>query len=42
MWWKYYVVMHVNGKMRAVESILRIGRGDKRERWRGEFNYDIS
>jgi hypothetical protein len=34
--------MHANGKMRAVETIPGIGgEGDKGERWRGEFNYDI-
>jgi hypothetical protein len=31
MWWKYYVLMYENGKMRLVDVILGMGRGDKRE-----------
>jgi hypothetical protein len=25
MWWKYYVVMYENGKMRPIETIPRMG-----------------
>jgi hypothetical protein len=25
MWWKHYVLMHVNGKMRPVETIPGMG-----------------
>jgi hypothetical protein len=39
MWWKYYVLMCENGKMRPVETIPGIGRGDKGEG--NELNYDI-
>jgi hypothetical protein len=35
---KYYVLMYENGWMRLVKTILRTGRGEKGERWRGEFN----
>jgi hypothetical protein len=32
MWWKYYVLMYKNGKMRLVETSLRMRRReDKRE-----------
>jgi hypothetical protein len=32
MWWKYYVFMYANGKMRPVETIPEIGEGrDKGE-----------
>jgi hypothetical protein len=31
-WYKYYIHMYVNGKVRPVET---------REWWRGEFKYDI-
>jgi hypothetical protein len=30
MWWKYNVRMFVNGKMRLVESIPRMGEKGKR------------
>jgi hypothetical protein len=35
MWWKYYLYMYENAKMRPVETILRMGRGDKGKLWRG-------
>jgi hypothetical protein len=39
MWWKYYVLMHENGKMRPVETILRLGRGRIKENdGGGKFN----
>jgi hypothetical protein len=39
---KYYVLMYENGKMRPVETILRMGEGEiKGNNGRGEFNYDI-
>jgi hypothetical protein len=39
MWWKYYVLMYQNGKMRAVETILRIRGGVIRENYgEDEFN----
>jgi hypothetical protein len=42
MWWKYYVLMYENGKMRPVESIPGICEGKIKEReGEGEFNYDI-
>jgi hypothetical protein len=31
MWWKYSVLMYENGKMRPVETILGMERGDKGE-----------
>jgi hypothetical protein len=34
-------LMCENGKMRPVETVPRMGGGDKGERWRGEFNYGI-
>jgi hypothetical protein len=34
MWWKYYVFMYENGKMRPVDTIPEVGR-DKGEWWRG-------
>jgi hypothetical protein len=30
-WRKYYVVMYENGKMRPVETILKMGEGNKGE-----------
>jgi hypothetical protein len=30
MWQKYYVLMYENGKMRSVETILRLGEGGER------------
>jgi hypothetical protein len=39
---EYYALVYVNGKMRPVESILRIGgREIKENNGGGEFNYDI-
>jgi hypothetical protein len=39
---KKCVNMYVNAKMIPVEIIPGMGVGrDKRELWRGEFNYDI-
>jgi hypothetical protein len=32
MWWKYFVLMYKNGKMRPVETILRIGEGRDKKR----------
>jgi hypothetical protein len=32
---EYYAFMYENGKMRSVETVLKWGEGDKRERWRG-------
>jgi hypothetical protein len=34
IWWKYCALMYENGKMRPAGTILRMGDGDKRERWR--------
>jgi hypothetical protein len=31
MWWKYYVLIYKNGKMRPIENIPGMERGDKRE-----------
>jgi hypothetical protein len=31
MWWKCYVFMNINGKMRPVEAIPGMGEGDKGE-----------
>jgi hypothetical protein len=31
MWWKYYVPMYENGKMRPVETIPAVGEGGKGE-----------
>jgi hypothetical protein len=33
IWWKYYVLIYENGEMR-LETILRMGEGDKGKRWR--------
>jgi hypothetical protein len=42
MYWKYYVLMHENGRMRPVETIPGMeGRRNKGEWWRGEFNCGI-
>jgi hypothetical protein len=42
MWWKYYVFMSENRKMRPVEIIPGRGGGRIKENDRGsEFNYDI-
>jgi hypothetical protein len=39
MWWKYYVLMHENGKMRPVETILRRGEeGIKENHGGGKFD----
>jgi hypothetical protein len=39
-WWKY-VHMYVNGKIRSVETLPRVGEEDKGEWWRGEFNFNM-
>jgi hypothetical protein len=39
MWWRYYVLMHENGKMRPVLGMG--GGGIKENDNRGKFNYDI-
>jgi hypothetical protein len=31
MWWKYYVLMYKNGKVRPVETSPGVGEGDKGE-----------
>jgi hypothetical protein len=42
MWWKYYIFMNENGKMRPVETIPGMGGGRIKEKdGGGEFNYDI-
>jgi hypothetical protein len=42
MWWKYYVLMSLNGKMRPVETVPGMGdEGIKENDGGGEFNYDI-
>jgi hypothetical protein len=36
MWWKCYVLIHVNGKMRPVETIPGMGeKRNKGECWKG-------
>jgi hypothetical protein len=37
---EYYALRYENGKMRPVETVPGMGRGDKGEWWRGEFNSD--
>jgi hypothetical protein len=34
MWWKYYMLMYENGKMRSVDTIPGMREGDKGEQWR--------
>jgi hypothetical protein len=42
MWWKYYVFMCENGKMRPIETISRMGEESIKESDGGDkFNYDI-
>jgi hypothetical protein len=42
MWWKYYVYIYENGKMRSVETNPGMGKKvDKGNDRGGEFNYDI-
>jgi hypothetical protein len=31
MWWKYYILIYVNGKMKPVETILRRKGGEIKE-----------
>jgi hypothetical protein len=31
MWWEYYALMYISGKMRIVEAILGRGEGKKGE-----------
>jgi hypothetical protein len=39
---EYYVLVHENGKMRPVETVLGLGgEGLKENDGRGELNYDI-
>jgi hypothetical protein len=41
MWWKYYVFMYANGKMRPVETIPGMqGKVDKAIEGGSEFAYD--
>jgi hypothetical protein len=35
IWWKYYVLVCENGKVRPGETIPRMGKGERREWWRG-------
>jgi hypothetical protein len=35
IWWKYYILMYENGKMRPAETIVGRECGDKGEWWRG-------
>jgi hypothetical protein len=40
--WKYYVLLHQNGKMRQGEAMPAMGEGEIKENdGGGEFNYDI-
>jgi hypothetical protein len=42
MWWRCYVLMHENGKMRPVKLFQEWERvGIKEDEGGGEFNYDI-
>jgi hypothetical protein len=42
IWWECCLFMYESGKMRHVETIPGTGeKGNKGERWRSEFNYDI-
>jgi hypothetical protein len=42
LWWKYFVLMYTNEKMRPVETIPRMVVGGIKENdGRGEFNYGI-
>jgi hypothetical protein len=42
MWYRYYVLRYENGKMRLVETVPGMGRGEiKGNGGRGQFNYDI-
>jgi hypothetical protein len=41
MFWKYYILMDVNGKMRPVKLIHEWGRGIKKNDGGGEFDYDM-
>jgi hypothetical protein len=42
IWWKYYVFMNENGKMRPIEIVSGMGDGRIKENdGEGEFNYDI-
>jgi hypothetical protein len=34
--WKYYVLMYEDGKMRSVETVLRMGRGKTKENNEGD------
>jgi hypothetical protein len=39
---KYYVFMYENGKIRPVETLPGVGRGEIKENYRGgEFNHGI-
>jgi hypothetical protein len=35
MWWKYYVHMYINGKMKPVETFPGMGEGEIKENDRG-------
>jgi hypothetical protein len=42
MWWKYYLLIYVNGKMRPVETIPGMGyQGITKNDGGCEFNCDI-
>jgi hypothetical protein len=41
MWWKYYVLMYENGKLRLLKLFQEWEEGNKGERWKGEFKYDL-
>jgi hypothetical protein len=42
MWWKYYVLVHKNGKKIPVErNGSKVGGGIKENDGGDEFNYDI-
>jgi hypothetical protein len=42
IWWKNYVLMYANGKMRSVETVPGVGEGNIQVNDGGyEFNHDI-
>jgi hypothetical protein len=42
IWWTYYILIYVNGKMRLVETIPGMGKGGiKKNDGGGEFNCAI-
>jgi hypothetical protein len=42
MWWEYYVLIQVNGKMRPIETIPEMrGGGIDENDGGGSFKYDI-